>query len=59
MKLGYRDRVGNAPSWTTVWAGRMLSNIVERPELDQSVRAAPLALVSDFIDRYWEYFPRR
>ena len=59
LELGYRDRVGNAPSWTTVWAGRMLSNIVERPELDQSVRAAALELVGDFIDRYREYFPRR
>jgi hypothetical protein len=59
LELGYRDRLGNAPTWTTIWAGRMLSNIVERPELDQSVRSAALELVGDFIDRYREYFPRR
>ena len=59
LELGYRDRLGNAPTWTTVWAGRMLSNIVERSELDQSVRSAALELVADFADRYREYFPRR
>lgn len=59
LELGYRDRLGGAPAWTTVWAGRMLSNIVERPELEASVRAAALELVGDFIDRYREFFPRR
>lgn len=59
LELGFRDRLGNAPTWTTVWAGRLLSNIVERSELDQSVRSAALDLVGDFVDRYREYFPRR
>lgn len=59
LELGYRDRLGNAPSWTTVWSGRMLANIVEHSELDQSVRSAALELVGDFIDRYREFFPRR
>lgn len=59
LELGYRDRLGNVPTWTVVWAGRTLSNIVERNELDPQVRAAARELVGDFVDLYRDFFPRR
>jgi len=58
-ELGYPDRLGHVPTWTTVWAGRMLSNIVERPELSDALRAAARELIGDFVDLYREHFPRR
>ena len=59
LELGYLDRLGNAPTWTTVWAGRLVSNIVERQELTDGLRFAARELVGDFVDLYREHFPRR
>ncbi len=59
LELGYEDRLGNIPTWTVIWTGRALSNIVERTELTESLRFATRELVGDFIDLYREHFPRR
>ncbi len=59
LELGYDDRLGNIPTWTLIWTGRVLSNIVERAELTESLRFAARELVGDFIDLYREHFPRR
>ena len=59
LELGFPERLGNAPTWTVVWAGRTLSNIVERTELTESLRFAARELAGDFIDLYREHFPRR
>jgi hypothetical protein len=59
LELGYHDRLGNVPTWTTIWAGRMVSNIVERTELTELTRSAARELAGDFIDLYRERFPRR
>ncbi|MEO8449843.1 MAG: hypothetical protein ABI647_08645 [Gemmatimonadota bacterium] len=58
LELGFMDRIGNVPTWTTLWAGRFLSNIVERPDLAENLRAAARDLVGQFIDLYRERFPR-
>ena len=59
LEMGYLDRLGSAPTWTTVWAGRILSNIVERQELSDGLRFAARELIGDFVDLYREHFPRR
>lgn len=59
LELGYPDRLGNVPTWTTVWAGRMMANIVERSELTDGLRFAAKELAGDFVDLYREHFPRR
>ncbi len=59
LEMGYLDRLGNAPTWTTVWAGRIVSNIVERQELADGLRFAAREVIGDFVDLYREHFPRR
>lgn len=59
LEMGYPDRLGPVPTWTVVWAGRTLANVVERPELDANLRFAAKELIGDFIDLYREHFPRR
>ncbi|MEZ4457149.1 MAG: hypothetical protein R2882_11465 [Gemmatimonadales bacterium] len=59
LELGYRDRLGNVPTWTVIWAGRVRSNVVERAELADNLRAAARELAGDFIDLYRQRFPRR
>ena len=59
LEMGFLDRLGSAPTWTTVWAGRMVANIVERQELADGLRFAARELVGDFVDLYREHFPRR
>jgi hypothetical protein len=59
LELGYEDRLGNLPTWTVIWTGRVLSNIVERAEMTESLRFAARELIGDFIDLYREHFPRR
>jgi hypothetical protein len=59
LELGYDDRFGNLPAWTMIWGGRTLSNIVERAELNESLRFATRELAGDFVDLYRERFPRR
>lgn len=58
MELGYGDRLGNLPTWTVVWAGRQLSNIVERVDLEESLRGVAHDLAGNFVDLYRERFPR-
>jgi hypothetical protein len=59
LELGYLDRFGNLPVWAVLWTGRSRSNIVERAELTESVRAVTQELAGEFVDRYRERFPRR
>jgi hypothetical protein len=59
LELGYDDRLGNLPTWTIIWTGRVLSNIVERSELTETLRFAARDLVGDFVDLYRVHFPRR
>lgn len=59
LELGYHDRLGNVPTWTVIWAGRMTSNIVERADLDALLEASTRELTGDFVDLYRERFPRR
>lgn len=59
LELGYVDRFGNIPAWTLLWTSLSRSNIVERAELTESLRAAVRELAGDFADRYRERFPRR
>ena len=59
LELGYPDHFGALPAWTVVWGGRVISNIVERAELSESLRFAARELAGDFVDLYRERFPRR
>ncbi len=59
LELGLVDALGSLPTWTTIWAGRMLGNVVERPDLTESLRFATRELAGDFVDRYRERFPIR
>jgi hypothetical protein len=59
LELGYLDRLGNIPTWTIIWTGRMVGNIVERSELADNLRFSARELAGDFIDLYRERFPRR
>ena len=58
LEVGFEDRLGNSPTWVTVWAGRTVSNIVEKTELTESLRFAARELTGDFVDLYREHFPR-
>lgn len=59
LELAYPDRMGSLPTWTLLWQGRMLGNIVERAELTEALRFATRELAGDFVDRYRERFPIR
>ena len=59
LELAYADRVADFPTWTLLWTGRMLGNIVERRELTETLRFAAHELAADFVDRYRERFPVR
>lgn len=59
LELAYPDRLANFPTWTLLWTGRMLGNVVERPELTENLRFAARELAGDFVDRYRERFPIR
>lgn len=59
LELAYPDRLGALPTWTLLWQGRMLGNIVERAELTETLRFAARELAGDFVDRYRERFPIR
>ncbi|MGE0555186.1 MAG: hypothetical protein AB7R55_17285 [Gemmatimonadales bacterium] len=59
LELAYPDRFGTLPSWTLLWTGRMLGNIVERQDLVETLRFAAHDLAADFVDRYRERFPIR
>ncbi len=59
LELAYPDRLGPLPTWTLLWQGRMLGNIVERAELTETLRFATRELAGDFVDRYRERFPIR
>jgi hypothetical protein len=58
LELGFQDRLGNVPTWTVIWAGRTLSNIIEPPDLTETLRFVARELVVDFIDLYRVHFPR-
>jgi hypothetical protein len=58
LELGFQDRLGNVPTWTTIWASRALSNIVEKADLTETLRFAARELAVDFVDLYRTHFPR-
>jgi hypothetical protein len=58
LELGFQDRLGNVPTWTVIWAGRTLSNIIEQPDVTETLRFVTRELVVDFIDLYRVHFPR-
>jgi hypothetical protein len=59
LELAFPDRVADFPTWTLLWTGRMLGNIVERQELTEALRFTARELAGDFVDRYRERFPVR
>ncbi|MBM4186574.1 MAG: hypothetical protein FJ206_04605 [Gemmatimonadetes bacterium] len=59
LELGFEDRLGSVPTWTVAWAGRLMTNVVERAELSDALRFTAGQLTGDFIDLYRERFPRR
>jgi hypothetical protein len=60
LELAFRDHIGTTvPTWTIIWQGRMLANIVERADLTETLRFATRELAGDFVDRYRERFPIR
>jgi hypothetical protein len=59
LELAHPDRLGTLPTWTLVWTGRMLANIVERQDLTEALRFAARELAGDFVDLYRERFPIR
>jgi hypothetical protein len=58
LELGFQEHLGSVPTWTTIWAGRVLSNIVERPDLPETLRFVARELAVDFVDLYRTHFPR-
>lgn len=59
LEMGLPEQVGRLQTWTVLWQGRMLGNIVEQSNLTETLRFTASELTGHFIDLFRERFPIR